>query len=604
MPRAGRAVSLICAALCLALLVSSAGASAATPAWSPTSELPLPVNADAGSPDASLSRVACGSATSCTATGSYTDANGTGRALVASKTGGTWSSAHELDLPADASTTDPRADPTALACAAAGACALGGVYLDTSGQAAAMVATQSSGAWSPAARLQLPVANASPSVNALACGAPGSCSVVGSYETAAGTHAFIATQTGGVWSAATELDLPANADHPTPGALLHSVACGSDGSCAAVGSYKDGTGTYRAMVASQASGVWSPASELTLPVGASDAYLYTVACGAARSCTALGSYVDVSGGSRAMVSELTGGSWSSASQLALPSDARAPDPNAYVASVACGAAGACAAVGSYIDTSSTVRAMVVSQANGVWSAAMPLVVPADASPNASLNAVACGAPGSCAAAGSYVDAAGALRPMTAAQSGATWSSASSLELAANADPANPDAYVSSLACGAAASCTLAGRYAATSSGTRAMVASALPQAAPPPAQDPAPVATTTPTAATTPSKSSRPVVTLRTSRLRVAKRGVRVKLSCKAVPCSGTIKLTRISKGKTTVLATTTYAIGHNKSKTVTLRLTRRGKAAFRRAHTHSVKAMLVISVMGAKTTRKTVRVR
>jgi hypothetical protein len=106
------------------------------------------------------------------------------------------------------------------------------------------------------------------------------------------------------------------------------------------------------------------------------------------------------------------------------------------------------------------------------------------------------------------------------------------------------------------------------------------------------------------SKSSRPVVALKTTRMRVVKGAIRVRLSCAAAPCSGTIKLSRGSKGKTIVLATATYTIGRGKVKTITVRLTRRGKTALRRAHSHPVKVALVISVMGAKTTKKTVVVR
>ena len=46
------------------------------------------------------------------------------------------------------------------------------------------------------------------------------------------------------------------------------MSCPSDGECTAVGYFKDGSGTFQALLVSQSGAGWNPASEATLPADA------------------------------------------------------------------------------------------------------------------------------------------------------------------------------------------------------------------------------------------------------------------------------------------------------------------------------------------------
>src|SRR5215472_6960888 len=89
---------------------------------------------------------------------------------------------------------------------------------------------------------------------------------------------------------------------------------------------------------------------------------------------------------------------------------------------------------------------------------------ARADPIATLDAVACTGPGSCAGGGSYQAKSGALEPMVVAEAGGLWKRAQELSLPANAFAANPDAAVTSIACTGAGSCVAVGGYTYDSAG--------------------------------------------------------------------------------------------------------------------------------------------
>src|SRR5258708_18510123 len=87
-----------------------------------------------------------------------------------------------------------------------------------------------------------------------------------------------------------------------------------------------------------------------------------------------------------------------------------------------------------------------------------------ASPQATLDAVACAGPGSCAGGGLYESKAKAFDPMVVSESKGTWARPQELRLPSNAFVANPVASVSSIACTAARSCVAVGAYDYNNSG--------------------------------------------------------------------------------------------------------------------------------------------
>ena len=179
------------------------------------------------------------------------------------------------------------------------------------------------------------------------------------------------SETNGVWGDAVEV--PGTAALNSGGdASVYSVSCGAAGDCAAGGSYRDGSGHYQAFVVSETNGVWGNAVEVpgtaALNSGG-NAEVYSVSCAAAGDCAAGGFYKDGSGYDQAFVVSETNGVWGDAVEV--PGTAALNSGGfAGVYSVSCGAAGECAAGGSYTDGSGHLQAFVVSETNGVWGNAV------------------------------------------------------------------------------------------------------------------------------------------------------------------------------------------------------------------------------------------
>jgi len=142
------------------------------------------------------------------------------------------------------------------------------------------------------------------------------------------------------------------------------VSCASAGTCAAAGSYTDGAGRAQAFVASETNGTWHKAIEVpgsgALPAGRFGETTL-IWCATAGTCAAGLTYTDDLGSQQAFVASEANGTWGTAAKIPGLS-ALNTGRNAAVTSVSCGAAGNCAAVGTYTDASGHTQAFVVSQA--------------------------------------------------------------------------------------------------------------------------------------------------------------------------------------------------------------------------------------------------
>jgi len=183
---------------------------------------------------------------------------------------------------------------------------------------------------------------------------------------------------------------------------LNDLVCPSAGNCVGVGtnSASQQGGASVAIVASESGGTWSQASDVALPSGADtdtaaqNAYLQTVVCTSAGNCVAVGGYTDASDNGQAMAVSETNGSWGQAIEIASPAGAGAnPDGDLY--ELACTSAGNCVTLGGYQDSSSNGQAMVAVETSGSWATrASEIVLPATAnitadSQSAYFNSLAC-----------------------------------------------------------------------------------------------------------------------------------------------------------------------------------------------------------------------
>jgi hypothetical protein len=332
-----------------------------------------------------------------------------------------------------------------------------------------MVAAQVDGAWRRGTALQLPanaVAQPYAQVNGIACSRPGNCVAVGNYTygRAHDIGAFLAAQVHGRWGRAFMPQLPANAARP-PRARLEAVACRPSGFCQAVGSYTDTAGRVESMALSRPpGGSWERAAEIAAPPGASatdpGAVMTGLACTGAGSCVAVGHYSMAPGRSRGMGAVQTGGRWHRAVPVFAPPGAV---PSSYTAlnAVSCGAHGTCLAVGTYPVTQVRYRAMSVTVSHGVFrpTTAVTAIPPgAAASPSTALSGISCPPDGPCVAVGVATSRTGHYVAMYATRWLGRWGAAFLTGPANVRTGRNQQSSLFSVSCAAGGWCEAVGYY--------------------------------------------------------------------------------------------------------------------------------------------------
>ena len=274
--------------------------------------------------------------------------------------------------------------------------------LETRAAATKTNAPQTAAPWTPVAVPKPASATTSSSLTVVTCPAAAVCLAGGSYRSAGQQQGLLVSGHDRGWTATTA-PLPANAA-AAPQARISALACASATACVAVGQYAASMSRDALLVTGHGS-AWSGRAA-PLPADASarpDATLVSVACPAATSCTAVGSYVDRLGNRQGMLVLLRGTGWT-AVRAPLPADAKVP--GAALTAVACRSTTSCVAVGSY---SGATRGFAVASLGPSWTAtATPVPAGAATLAKPSFRSIACG-PGGCVAVGSYTSAGGSTQ---------------------------------------------------------------------------------------------------------------------------------------------------------------------------------------------------
>jgi len=323
--------------------------------WTPSEAL-IPTNANL-TQYTFLSSVSCPTPNGCVAVGQYTDASGASGGLIETLSGESWTTM-QAPQPANAN-SDPALVLSSVTCAAAGECTAIGSYDDSSASASrqGLIETLSAGSWSPT-EAPLPVGAGTvqyPTLSALSCPTVDFCVAVGYFYTGSAYSGLIETLSAGTWTAS-QVPLPANsANSPS----LTSVTCPTVGSCVAAGSYSAGYSLQSAYFYTLASGVWT-ASDMPVPAYATSVTytaLSAVTCATAGSCVAVGLWnSNVTGNSESLFETLSGGVWAP-SGAPLPANAN-PTYSASLSVLACPAADSCVAAGSYSVTNRDQRGLL------------------------------------------------------------------------------------------------------------------------------------------------------------------------------------------------------------------------------------------------------
>jgi len=258
------------------------------------------------------------------------------------------------------------------------------------------------------------------------------------------------------------------------GAGLFSVACTAKGSCTAGGNYQAAGRQIEPMIATQSRGRWSRGTPLVLPAGAAAqpyAQVNGIACRSAGNCVAVGDYqYGRSRNLQAFIATEARGRWARAFTPRLPADASSP-ASAQLEAVACTRDGSCAAVGSYQDSSGNAQTMVLAKPPaGPWRQATEIASPpnAAANPDAFMTGIACSAPGTCVAVGNYSVSPTQFAAMGAVESRGAWHRATEIAAPRGAI-ASTFTAITSISCLPAGPCLGAGQYAVSATQSRAMV---------------------------------------------------------------------------------------------------------------------------------------
>ena len=298
--------------------------------------------------------------------------------------------------------------------------------------------------------------NAGPPASVLvstSCPAAGNCVAVGAYESGGSATGLIETLSGGNWSAAEAPAIPGGTDEE-----LLAVSCSSVGNCGATGAYESG-GNHFGLLLTESAGTWT-ATAAPLPPGAAadpDVELLSISCPAAGSCAAVGIYEDTSAEEVSVLLTLSGGTWT-ATAAPVPPGAVSPTHDEAIG-VSCGAPGSCEAVGEYSGTGEI--GLLLSLSGGTWQATQAPLPGGFMSAESAIFSVSCPAAGNCTAAGAYENSGGSTVPVAEVISGGS-ANPTSMPLPSNASTASGSGAIPfQIDCPSASYCAAVGGYDST-----------------------------------------------------------------------------------------------------------------------------------------------
>lgn len=455
----------------LAALSFALPASAITAPWQNAREVSLPSGAT-GIPDGFLPSLSCVSTSQCVAGGDYSTAAGQVKGLIVSETNGVWRAPISLVPPVGAD-ADPDVTIFDVSCGAAGNCAAVGSYEDSARNILPFTANEIGGRWLRSRELVLPknalTDGQAGELRDVACESANNCSAVGEYfdndRAIPRSQGFVATEVRGHWSVATEVRM-AQPTNFNPFVTFSQLACSSLGNCVGVGSFIDAHDVTQGLLVSQVRGVWHSGEEVTLPANASafaGASLSEVTCLSDSSCAALGTFISNTGGIEAMTTSSANGSWSRATEIAMPTGANA-NPNAFLFGfdgIACASPGNCSLGGQYRDSAGAYQGFLANEANGVWSQAVEMAIPTggvSSGKNGGVVAVTCPSIGECQASGSYLDSGGNYQAVTLSEVNGVWQRGTKVNLPGSATSVGVDGGIYAIVCPSPASCIGVGSY--------------------------------------------------------------------------------------------------------------------------------------------------
>jgi Subtilase family len=196
------------------------------------------------------------------------------------------------------------------------------------------------------------------------------------------------------------------------GTELRGVSCVSTAACTAVGEFVDGAGTILPLAERWNGTAWS-VQEPPSPTGAKESRLFAVSCTSSTACTAVGDFINGSGGGRPLAESWNGTAWS-LHEPPLPTGSIGGN----LRGVSCTSPTACTAVGGFVNSAFVGASLAESWNGTAWSVQEP------PSPTGTkeiqLNAVSCTLSTACTAAGYFINSSEKYVPLAESWNGAAW----------------------------------------------------------------------------------------------------------------------------------------------------------------------------------------
>jgi hypothetical protein len=182
-------------------------------------------------------------------------------------------------------------------------------------------------------------------------------------------------------------------------------------------------------------------------------------CPSPTECVELGMSGGNSDGLLPWIGTLSDGSWNFANGP-VPGDASGTNASAQISGLSCSSASFCLATGTYVDDNNVQQGLLLTMADGSWTATTA-PVPAGAADgtgmNTSLNGVSCWADGGCVAVGTYKSATESTATMAVELTDSIWS-ATAIAPPTNVSTTAPDLNMTQVACDPSGTCVAAGVY--------------------------------------------------------------------------------------------------------------------------------------------------
>ena len=209
-----------------------------------------------------------------------------GRFLVF--TSGAW---QPMGVPIAADVYNP--ELSSVACPTPGACVIAGIGEALDASLHPLVVWQTASGWSALLLPQPPqlAPSFTPTVTALSCATATVCAFAGGYSTPTGPQSFVASGSAGTW-AVSEIALPADAaSNPQP--AVSGVACTAPLTCLVAGSYTSAGNEEKGFGSAGFGAQWT-LQVLPVPPDAVAGYVVPVnaSCGAQGACVVSDEYVD------------------------------------------------------------------------------------------------------------------------------------------------------------------------------------------------------------------------------------------------------------------------------------------------------------------------